>query len=172
VTITFRTRLRNELRLIVKKIVVYPRGRVYSAADIERVEQKYAEESHGLSPQNLTTCLSMRDDEIEDMKSTQNNTKDNRFFEIYFKNGNYRNIVYSSRTKVYQITMDRMGDTLDSWMNGKKMIPLVRDNLATRIKTDIENYRKIHTDTVKSNEEIESMIRFLSGEGESFPDTI
>jgi len=154
--ILFRTKLRNQLRQIVKKVVVYPRGQIYNDKAIEAAMSKYD--------------LNGSDAEVQYMRQTQNNTKDDRFFIVHFKNGNYRYIKYCPDAKTYQVTMDRVGGTVDWWQNGIKMKPLVRENSASQIQAGIDKYREVHPDTTKSNEEIDAMIRFLSGEGESFPD--
>jgi hypothetical protein len=158
----FRTRLRNELRQIVIKVLVYPRGIYYSDLDIERVRKQYEVESSGLEEKELEAHFAIRDDDILNMKLTQSKTKDERFFTVIFKNGNYRNIKYSHQTKSYYVSADRMGDRLEWAMGGKQMRTIVQDNTADQINAEIEHYMRQHPEEVMTEEDIESMRTHLS----------
>ena len=119
--IQFRSRLRNEIRQIVKKVVVYPLGKVASDEQIQKVIQKYEEEINSTEEEFKDVIRYARNEDVEYLRSTQKNTKDSRFFTVWFKNGNYRHIKYSKKDNTYKITSERIGDVLDWWMGGKKM---------------------------------------------------
>lgn len=143
--VLFRTKLRNQLRQIVMKVVVYTRGIVYTDDDINKAIQQETS-----------------DEEIQFMRQTQYGTKDNRFFIVYFKNANYRHIKYVPESKSYQVTAERRGNTLDWWMKGKQMKSVVLDNEVSQIDAEIEHYQRKHPDKVMTEEEIETMKEHLS----------
>lgn len=162
--IAFRSKLRNELRQIVNKVVVFPRGRVYSNDDIEKVRHTYELEAKGLSDQEQEAHQTVRDVEIEAMRSTQTNTKEDRFFTVYFKNGNYRNIKYSPITKTYHVSADRMGDRLEWSMNGKAMKPIDVGDEARLINSEIAQYQKANPNLNLTDDHIEGLRRYLQAE--------
>ena len=157
--VLFRTRLRNQLRQIVKKVLVYPKGRVYSDYDIEKVMHQYSLESDGLSAEALAALNAIRDIEIQNMKISQNNTTANRYFSVYFKNNNYRDIKYSHESNSYYVSANRAGDMLEWTMGGKPMKPI--DGGAEKRLIDAEILHYKHNNPELSDDDIESYRLYL-----------
>lgn len=163
----FRTRLRNELRQIVRKVDVFPRGRVYSDAQIERVILRYAKEDEGLDIAGLQAHAEMRDAEVADMKATQSNTKNDRFFTVYFKNGNYRTFKFSPELNKYFVSADRMGNRVEWAMKGKPMKPTIIEDTASIQENAIAHLRATHPDGSFTEADLESIRKWLRYEEET-----
>ena len=145
--IHFRTKLRNHLRQIVAKVVVYPRGLIYSDDDIAKAVQQNG--------------IDIDDDEIQSMIQTQSNTKDDRYFVIYFKNGNYRHIKYIPKFKTYQVAADRIGDKLEWSMGGKQMKTIDGGDEERLITAEIQRYQRQNPELVLSEDDIELLKKHL-----------
>ena len=157
--IQFRLKLRSEIRQLVKNMVIFPRGRVYSEEQIEKVMQKYDTLIINSSDIYRDMLRHQRDDEIENMRNSQNNTKDDRYFEIHFKNGNFRRIMYSKKDDIFKVSFDRVGNRIDRWMGDKQMKPVILYDLEQQTIEEVEYYKKKHPDM--SPEEAEEMKKWL-----------
>lgn len=137
--ILLRARLRNELRQIVKKVVVYPRGNIFSSEDIERLTNKHMCELKNVAEAQREALQDAFEFELYIMQSSQENTKENRYFTVWFKNGNYRHFRYSNKDGKYHVTSERIGDKVNWWIRGTKMktIDLVDD-----VNAEIEQIMK------------------------------
>jgi len=101
-----------------------------------------------------------RDDQVENMRNSQKNTKDDRYLEIRFKNGNVRRIKYSKKDDTYHVSFDRIGYRIDWMMFGKQMKPIVLDDEWQLIKAEVEHYKKSHPDM--SPEQAAEMEKYLT----------
>ncbi|ACM18967.1 resolvase-like serine recombinase [Geotalea daltonii FRC-32] len=122
-----RTRLRNEIRQIVKQVLVYPRGRVASDEQIIKVALQLNDEITDSDQATAEMLCHERDLVLAQMRKSQENTKDDRYFEVRFKNGNMRRFEYSKEDGTYKVTFDRTGTRIDWLMGGKPMKPLIVD---------------------------------------------
>jgi DNA invertase Pin-like site-specific DNA recombinase len=157
--ILFRLKLRSEIRQIVKHIVVYPRGRVYSEEQIEMLILNYDTLISNSSEIYRDMFRQARDEQAENMRNSQMNTKDERYFEIHFKNGNFRRINYSKKDDIFKVSFDRVGNRVD-WMMGDKQIkPVFWNDLEQQTIEEVEYYKKKHPDM--SSGQAEEMKKYL-----------
>lgn len=125
--IMFRIRLRDELRQIISQILVYPRGSVFSDEQIEQKERDYEIKIKSASDSEKHILKHEKTIDLDGMRQSQQNTKDDRFFVVRFKNGNYRTIKYDKKQQAYRVTSELINDKLNWWMGNKEMAPIFRE---------------------------------------------
>jgi DNA invertase Pin-like site-specific DNA recombinase/uncharacterized protein YbjQ (UPF0145 family) len=148
--IIFRIKLRNNFRQIVNRVVIYPTGIVYSEEQIKKVMQKYDTLISNSSDIYRDMFLQDRNDQVENMRNSQKNTKDDRYFEVHFKNGNFRRINYSKKDDVFKVSFDRVGNRVD-WMMGNKQMKTriwvdLEQQIIEEVEEEVEYYKKKHPD--------------------------
>lgn len=137
--ILFRTRLRNEFRQIVKQVQVYPRGNVASDEQIEKVRLQLETEIQESDQGTAEMLKCERDLVLAQMRKSQENTKEDRYFTVLFKNGNSRHIKYSKEDGSYKVTFDRIGNKIEWQLGGEAMKPIVLDG-NDRDEYDFDEY--------------------------------
>lgn len=126
--IKFRARLRNELRQIIREVRVYPRGKVVSEDEFEKVRLKLETEIAGTDDATAEMLRHERDIVLAQMRKSHANTKDDRSFTVYFKNGNSREFKYSKEEETYRVTLDRRGNTIDWLVAGDLVHTIVSED--------------------------------------------
>ena len=157
--IEFRVRLRNELRQIVSKVIVYPRGDVATDEQIDELNQRFETKISGSDDLHKDMYREMRDTALKQMRNSQKNTKADRYFEIHFRNNNFRRIHYSKERKTYEVSFDRTGNIFNWTMFGKQMPTIVRESESEQIHAEVEYFRKSHPEM--TSEQATNMERAL-----------
>lgn len=124
--ISVRTRLRNEIRQIVKQVAVFPLGRFATDEMIATATQEFDEMIEGAADETAADTLrGEKDLVLAQMRRSQENTKDDRFFTVLFKNGNSRHFKYSKEEGSYKVSFDRVGNRIEWQMRGNDMKPII-----------------------------------------------
>jgi len=155
--ITFRIKLRNSLRQIIKQVLVYPRGNLSSNQQIEISKLKFETELATVDGYNHDILRHERDTAINQLLDSQSNTIDDRYFEIHFKNGNLRRIGYLKNEGAFKDSFNRIGSTVEWASRGKQMKPIVLDEETRQIKEEVEQYIKAHPEKNMTPEDGEVM---------------
>ena len=140
--ISFRIKLRNILRQIISKVIVYPRGNRASDDQIEKMKLEFDAKINSSDDLTRDILCYEREVTVDNMLNSQRNTTADRYFEIYFKNGNFRRIKYCKENSTFVVSFDRLGNTINWSSRGMHMKSIVLDDDKQLIKTEVELYKK------------------------------